>query len=144
LSVTFRVNSEKLQEYLTKAPERAERILQRWKEEGSAKTVEQMRVFSPVKTGFLRDSITRDFTNDGFSVYPTASYAQFVEEDTAPHTIFPRAAQVLSWETAVGQRIFAMRVNHPGTHGQHFIRRTFDAMREVLLQLYAAFWREES
>ena len=144
MSVTFRVNSEKLQDYLAKAPERAERILQRWKEEGSNKTIEQMRILTPVKTGFLRDSITRDFTHVGFRVYPTASYAQFVEEDTAPHTIFPSNARVLSWETSTGQRIFAMRVNHPGTHGQHFIRRTFDAMREALLQLYAAIWREKS
>ena len=105
-----------------------------------------MRANTPVRTGFLRDSIVKQLTPSGFTVYPTASYASAVEYGTSPHTIFPSQAKVLCFRTgklgwAFGEgAIFARRVKHPGFAGRFFIRRSRDELREKLRELYLAIW----
>jgi hypothetical protein len=130
--------------FLKEEPERQTQVLNLWKEQGGGETKGFMRGLVPVKTGFLRESITRRTTPKGFLVYATAPYAKFVDQGTAPHAIFPRGASVLRWFGPLGAPIFAKYVFHPGTAGHHFVQRTKEAMRQVLKQLYLAIWREQT
>ena len=130
--------------FLKEEPERQAQVLSLWKEQGGEETKGFMRGLVPVKTGFLRESITRRTTPKGFLVYATMPYAKFVDQGTAPHAIFPRDASVLRWFGPLGNPIFAKNVFHPGTKGQHFVQRTKEAMQQVLKQLYLAIWREKT
>jgi len=141
--VIVRVDKTKLENYVRLFPEKMNAVLEQWKEEGSLETMEYMRGIAPFKTGFLRESITRRTTPKGFTVYPTAPYAKYVDKGTSPHMIFPRNATVLSWTAPAGGQIFARYVHHPGTRGQFFIQRTKEAMRTVLKQLLRFIMREK-
>ena len=103
-----------------------------------------MQGIVPVKTGFLRDSITTEFSVNGFSVYPTAPYAKFVDQPTRPHRIFPSKACVLRWFGEGGSPIFSAYALHPGTKGVFFIKRTAEGMKQVLKQLYSMIWDERN
>ena len=61
--------------FLKEEPEREARVLALWKDQGSEETMGFMRGIVPVKTGFLRESVTRLMTPKGFQVYATAPYA---------------------------------------------------------------------
>jgi len=100
--------------------------------------MEEMRRIVPFKTGFLRESITPILTPSGFTVYPAAEYAEYVDQGTQPHTIFPSAAKALRFETAFGGMIFAKSVKHPGTRPTFFIRRTAEAVLDKLASARAA------
>ncbi len=102
-----------------------------------------MRGIVPIRTGFLRESVNRRETPNGFLVYASAPYSKFVDQGTTPHWIFPRNARVLRWFGEFEAPIFAWRVYHPGTKAVHFIERTKEAMRQVLKELYLAIWREQ-
>ena len=130
--------------FLKEEPEREARVLARWKDEGSKETMTFMRGIVPVKTGFLRESITRKQSSKGFLVYATAKYAPFVDRGTLPHWIFLKNASVLRWFGSWGIPVFAKRAYHSGTKAVHFVERTKEAMRQVLKQLYMAIWREQS
>lgn len=82
---------------------------------------ETMRELAPVRTGALRDSIQKFETEDGVKVGPTAPYAVFVEEGTAPHMIYPVNARCLAF-MAGGRMVFTAYVSHPGTKPQPFVR----------------------
>ena len=97
----------------------------------------------PVKTGFLRESIITKAMPNGFKVFPSASYARFVDQGTKPHTIFPREARVLRWYSPSGAPVFSRYAQHPGTKGAFFTQKTAEAMPEVLRQLYVMIWREQ-
>lgn len=83
--------------------------------------VEEQKRLAPVKTGNLRRSINvgRISARSAESI-ARANYAAYVEYGTRPHEIRPRNARVLSWKKG-GQRIFARRVQHPGTRAQPFM-----------------------
>ncbi len=56
------------------------------------------------------------------AVGTNVEYALSVELGSAPHTIVPVKAKVLSWVNKLtGDRIFAKRVNHPGTQGDSYL-----------------------
>ena len=94
---TVKVQYGRVQAYLKAAPERGLVVGRLWREQGSEVTVGFMQGIVPVKTGFLRDSVVAEFTVNGFSVYPRAPYAKFVDQPTRPHRIFPSNARVLRW-----------------------------------------------
>lgn len=84
-------------------------------------TFDTMRKLAPVRTGFMRDSVT-EFIGEGEArVGPTAPYAVFVEYGTRPHVIRPINAGCLAF-FAGGRMVFAAYVNHPGTRPQPFVR----------------------
>lgn len=131
----LRVDDAKLQSWLRDEDLREDESLRLFQAEGSRLVEEQMRLFVPIRKGFLRESITTYMTRDGFAVYPAAPYAAAVEKGVAPHTIFPVRASVLRFETASGAIIFAKHVKHPGFPGRWYVRRTAEAVRERLSEL---------
>ena len=118
------------------------------------------------RTGYLRNGIVTIpigwSANTYLSSFRTQSdYAIFVEEDTVPHAIWPKAkygaskgslesgqsrrgrgkgphehvvgrGRALRWKDASGEH-FAGMVNHPGTTGFHFMRAGGEAARVALL-----------
>ena len=142
--ISVRAQYSRVQAYLKAAPERGKLVHRLWQEQGSEVTVGFMQGIVPTKTGFLRDSVDAKFTANGFSVFPTASYAKFVDQPTKPHRIFPSNAKVLRWFGEGGSPIFSAFVQHPGTKGSFFIKRTKDGVKQVLKQLYVMIWRENS
>lgn len=135
---------DRVHAFLKAEPEREARVLAQWKDQGSQEAMGFMRGIVPVKTGFLRESVSRIFTPKGFQVYAAAPYARFVDQGTRPHYIFAKNASVLRWHGPFGNPIFAKYVYHPGTTGKLFVQRTKDAMKQVLRQMYEAIWREQS
>jgi len=133
----IRVDDTKLQSWLREEPARQAESLRLFQEEGSAIVMEEMRAEAPIRSGFLRESIATYMTPQGFTVYPSAPYAEAVEKGVGPRTIFPVRAQVLRFETEAGAIIFAKHVKHPGFPGRWFVRRTAEAVRERLAELYA-------
>jgi hypothetical protein len=143
LKISVNLQYARVQAYLKAAPGREALIHRLWQEQGSEITVGFMQGIVPVKTGFLRDSVTAEFTANGFNVFPTAPYAKFVDQPTKPHRIFPSSARVLRWFDG-GQPIFSAFVQHPGTKGFFFIKRTKDGVKQVLKELYVMIWRENN
>jgi hypothetical protein len=135
MSVSVRVDDSRLQSWIREEPTREVETLRLFQEEGSFMVMSEMRLRVPFRTGFLRESIVRQFTPAGFTVYPTAKYAEVVEKGAAPHTIFPVRAQVLAWESPYGGTIFAKHVYHPGFQGRWFVKATAEAVRERLADL---------
>jgi hypothetical protein len=144
IRLSVRAQYSRVQAYLKAAPQRSEVVKRLWCEQGSEETANFMRGIVPVKTGFLRDSISAKITANGFSVFPTASYSKFVDQPTKPHRIFPKGARVLRWFGEGGSPIFSAFVEHPGTKGAFFIKRTKEGMKAVLKQLYVMIWRENN
>jgi hypothetical protein len=142
--ITVRAQYSRVQAYLKAAPERGMVVGRLWREQGSEVTIGFMQGIVPVKTGFLRDSVTTEFTANGFSVYPTAPYAKFVDQPTRPHRIFPSKARVLRWFGEGGSPIFSAYTLHPGTKGVFFIKRTAEGIKQVLKQLYTMIWNERN
>lgn len=137
MSVKVEINSVHLEAWLSEAANKQPEIVRAWKEEGSLLMMQKMRGKTPVRTGFLRESINRSFSLDGFVVYPTAKYAEYVEYGTEPHTIFPSNAKVLRFMLDSGVVIFAKYVKHPGFPGRFFVKKTFEAVKLELKRLYA-------
>jgi hypothetical protein len=141
---TVRAQYGRVQAYLKAAPERGLVVGRLWQEQGSEVTIGFMQGIVPVKKGFLRDSVTAEFTPNGFSVFPSAPYTKFVDQPTRPHRIFPSNARVLRWFGEGGSPIFAAYVSHPGTKGSFFIKRTKEGVKQVLKELYVMIWRENN
>ncbi len=57
------------------------------------------------------------------TLWNTAKHGGFIEGGTRPHVIRPRAARVLAFDVG-GRRVFAHRVNHPGTKPKRVVRDT--------------------
>jgi hypothetical protein len=97
--------------------------------------VRQAKELVPRKTGYLARSIgPGSLTNSFAIVHANANYAAFVEFGTRRHVIRPRNKKVLSWpanqsgrrlsgraRSNAGPRVFARKVNHPGTKAQPFL-----------------------
>jgi len=139
----IRMDDTQLQVGLAKEPEREAEALGLFQERGSLLTMAEMRLFVPVgKTGFLRESITRRFTQFGFSVYPTMPYSEAVDKGTGPHVIFPSKAKVLRWTNELGAVFYAKYVKHPGFPGRFYVQRTLEAVRDRLVDLSKQIWRQ--
>lgn len=89
------------------------------------------------KSGKLLEGVSMEVTQQGLLVegrvyIAGVPYAQAQEEgaQTGPHIIRPRDAKVLAFLAASGNKVFAMRVFHPGGQipGKHFMK---DAYRTV-------------
>lgn len=144
IRVSAKTKFSQVKAFLTGDTGKQQQVSELWKEQGSEETMNFMRGIVPVKRGFLRDSITRKITLNGFVVYPAASYGKFVDQGTKPHDIFPKNARVLHWFGPGGENIFATHSHHPGTKGKFFVKQTRDAMKTVLKQLYLMIWREQN
>ena len=144
IRVSVRAEYSRVEAYLKAAPQRNENVKRLWCEQGSEETANFMKGLVPVKTGFLRDSISTKITSQGFSVFPTAPYSKFVDQPTKPHRIFPNTARVLRWFGEGGSPVFSAYVFHPGTQGSFYIKRTKQGMKTVLKQLYIMIWRENN
>lgn len=97
--------------------------------------VREAKGLVPRKTGYLARSIGPGSLTRTFAiVHASAGYAAFVELGTKPHVIRPRNRRVLSWpanasgrrlsgraRSNAGPRVFARKVNHPGTRAQPFL-----------------------
>lgn len=97
--------------------------------------VREAKELVPRKTGYLARSIGPGSLTNAFAiVHANAGYAAFVELGTKAHIIRPRNKKVLSWpanasgrrlsgraRSNAGPRVFARKVNHPGTKAQPFL-----------------------
>lgn len=96
--------------------------------------------------GHFRDSITvRTVTAPGnvqLKAGSTAPYAAFIRDGTRPHVILPVNRKSLSFKTNSGQRIFAARVNHPGTRANHFAKRALEPRLPELQTAFSLIMRE--
>lgn len=60
------------------------------------------------------------------AVGTNVEYAASIELGSKPHVILPVVKKVLSWiDKITGERVFARRVNHPGTKGDSFLYWAF-------------------
>jgi hypothetical protein len=97
--------------------------------------VREAKELVPRKTGYLARSIGPGSLTRSFAiVHANAGYAAFVELGTRAHVIRPKSKRVLSWPANAsgrrlsgrarsnpGPRVFARKVNHPGTKAQPFL-----------------------
>lgn len=96
--------------------------------------VREAKLLVPRKTGNLgRSIVPGNYSRDRAIVKAKANYAAFVELGTRPHVIRPRNKKMLSWPASKadarlsgpvrkgGKRVFARKVNHPGTKPQPFL-----------------------
>ena len=86
---------------------------------------------APVDTGRLAGSITTILSGGmggiECQVGTNVEYAIMVHEGTRAHTIVPRSARMLRFESRGGV-VFARRVNHPGTAGRPFLVQALGAI----------------
>ena len=104
------------------------------------------------KTGHTARTIAPGGSGPSFTIVQAAGAAPFLEFGTKPHVIVPRRARALAWPAAGsarlsgrtrtgGRRIFARRVNHPGTRPQPFlVPAAVAAVRSVGLQPLIDAW----
>lgn len=94
------------------------------------------KIFAPVDTGNLMNSISTDVDADGLGgeVGPTVNYGADIEYGTQPHIIRPKVANVLAFLAAGGGMVFAREVHHPGTAPQPYMGPAFDRNAPLLEQ----------
>ena len=112
----------------------------------------------PFKSGNLVNSFNffPSFAKDAVAWGPTANYASAVEFGTKPHVILPVKARMLSWLSGSGaryvtsssgrryhkagktSRIFARKVNHPGTKAQPFMNKIAKKSEPDVLKLFGS------
>ena len=78
---------------------------------------EELGLRIPVKTGFMKNSRTREIQGNKGIVRVTASYAGFVNDGTGPSPG--------RYVAAIGKRI--RTGTHPGQKGQHFLEKSVQA-----------------
>lgn len=159
--IHFSVESDRVREAARRAPDAVRRAKDRWAPRGMVYTATEMsrQILQRQKTmgrsGFLRKSVRGQLFAGGFSVGPTAAYAEFVDQPTRAHVIeprmkdalaFPRAGGILTRSTSgkVGTRmlfsgkatttsaVIVRRVHHPGTRGMFFVDGTRRAVEQPL------------
>ena len=84
MSVRVRVDSTRLESLIGGVAARKGLVFGEWQRQGSVEAERVLQANTPVRTGFLRDSIVKQLTPSGFTDYPTASYASAVEYGTSP------------------------------------------------------------
>lgn len=135
MSVEIHIVDSRLQGWLGQEPARQAEVLEAFREEGSLLVVGEMRFQVPYKTGFLRESISREFSPLGFTVFPAAKYGAVVNEGCAPHMIYPVNARALRFTLPNGGVVFAAHVHHPGFAGRRFVEKTAAAVGGRLREL---------
>lgn len=86
----------------------------------AAKAVETARRLVPVRTGKLRSTIHAEITARGFKLTADTPYAKFMEYGTKRHVIRAKAGKRLAF-TVNGRKVFAKKVNHPGTKPYRYL-----------------------
>jgi len=102
--------------------------------QASNQILAEMEAKVPVKTGNLRTSLGVKVESSRVIIGPDerqAPYGGYVEFGTGPHVIRPKTKKVLSF-VVNGKRVFATKVNHPGTKAQPYVRPAFDAWVDSL------------
>lgn len=90
------------------------------------------KINAPVDTGFLKGSISTDYTDDGlgFDCGPTAEYGGYVEQGThGPYIIEARPGHYLHFGDT-----FVKRVIHPGNAPEPYLGPAFDAAVPLMEQ----------
>lgn len=95
---------------------------------------------TPVKTGALKSSIRKSIVGNSGIVETTAGYGKFVDEDTGPHKITGNPLLAFIWR---GKLTIRHSVNHPGTKGQQFRRKTLDNSQFPILSEIVRVYDEE-
>jgi hypothetical protein len=106
-------------------------------------------------TGHTARTIAPGDLTDTYTIVRAAGAAPFLEFGTKPHVIRPRNKKMLSWTTGkrlsgrnrtgkgAGSRIFAAKVNHPGTKAQPFLLPgAVEAVRQVGVQPIIKAWND--
>lgn len=120
------------------------------------KAVAEAKALVARKTGHTARTIVPGSTGPTFTIVEAAGAARWLEFGTRPHVIRPRRARSLSWpadaggrrlsgraRTASGRRIFARKVNHPGTKAQPFlVPGAVAAIRSVGMDSIVKAWNE--
>lgn len=89
----------------------------------------------PVKTGNLRTSLGIRVESNRVVIGPNerqAPYAGYVEFGTKPHEIKPKNPDGVLVFKINGTKVFAKKVNHPGTRAQPYVRPAFEAWVDSL------------
>lgn len=108
---------------------------------GSTDIIEKNMVqVVPVKTGNLRDSIIKRVIGVSGIVETTAGYGLFVDEDTKPHKITGNPLLAFPWR---GKIFIRHSVNHPGTKGQQFRRKTLDNSQPEIIREITRVYNQE-
>lgn len=108
------------------------------------------------KTGHTARTIAPGDLTDSYTIVTAAGAAPFLEFGTRPHVIRPRNKKMLSWpanasgrrlsgraRTNAGPRIFARKVNHPGTRPQPFLLPgAQEAVRQVGIEPIVRAWND--
>ena len=99
-----------------------------------------VRQEAPVKTGDLRRSVQQRSSGLEGEVSVGAPYAVFVASGTQPHIIRPVRARALRFEVG-SEVVFAMRVQHPGTKANPFVKRAADRLLRLIPELFERIWK---
>jgi hypothetical protein len=166
--ISIDVRTEAVRAAALQAPQAVRRARDRWAPRAAAYTATEMarqilmRQKTEGRTGYLRKSIRSDLFQGGFTTYPAAAYAGFVDQPTQPHVIEPRNRQALAFARSGGvlsrsltgnvrtrmlfggrqattSAVIVRRVHHPGTRGMFFI----DATARVVLPSVADMLERE-
>lgn len=108
-------------------------------ESGSATIEMDLKRNVPVRTGRLRDSITREVFDNSAVIRTNSGYGRFVNDGTRPHDIFPRNGRYLRFEIG-GRTIYAKRVRHPGFTGRKFVEVTLAESVPKIMDLIRNWW----
>jgi HK97 gp10 family phage protein len=95
----------------------------------------EMEARVPVKTGNLRTSLGIKVESDRVIIGPNerqAPYGGYVEFGTKAHEIKPKSPTGVLVFKINGQKVFAKKVNHPGTKAQPYVRPAFEAWVDSL------------
>jgi hypothetical protein len=129
---------DRLQAALREAPKIAEPILQKAVEAGIFEVQKKATKGNiPWKTGFLTQSFGLGVIIGRLvaMVHPTAGYAIFVHEGTAPHVILPKNGKALFWKGAAHP---VRSVNHPGTKPNRFMPRIAAQAKDAVTRHFVA------
>ena len=107
-------------------------------EEGSLIFFQEMHMAVPTVRGTLRNSIRREVQGLRAEVKTTSGYGKPVDQGSRPHTIRPVRAKALR----IPHIGFRKKVEHPGSKGRFFVRRTITKARPRIRQLVATIKRE--
>lgn len=132
-------NEKEVMRALQRAPQKAEKHLQKGIDAGGAILAKNTGKNDPVpyQTGNLLHSFRASTSRLEHRWYPTAKYARIIDEGgkTRPHTIRPRAAQALYWP---GAEHPVKKVDHPGSkiRGQNYMQKIVDKSRPEIEQTF--------
>ena len=95
------------------------------------------------RTGNLRRSINRRVEGPHRGVVSTSEeYGAHVEFGTRPHVIYPKKGRFLVFKNQSGQKVFAKKINHPGSKPYPFMRPAFEDNIGKIQDIYAKIAQE--